>query len=258
MSHKTALSVNLNKIALLRNSRPGNYPDVVKHGEICLKAGADGLTVHPRPDQRHIRPGDVYALAELVRDRPNLEFNIEGNPFAESGNGFPGFMKLVADTLPDQCTLVPDASDQLTSDHGFDLTSSGKTLQPVIRQLQDWGVRVSLFMEPDLEQIELAKELGADRVELYTGPYALAFKHQDDIFTQLFDHYVAAAELARALDLGLNAGHDLNLDNLAHFCQVPALLEVSIGHALTVDALQMGLAEAVRAYKRCCSQAQEI
>lgn len=253
MSH-TALSVNLNKIALLRNSRPGNYPDVTLHGEICLDAGAQGLTLHPRPDQRHIRPRDVYSVAELVRDRSNIELNIEGNPFAESVGNFPGFLKLVADTLPDQCTLVPDSNDQLTSDHGYDLKVSGKKLQPVIRQLQDLGIRVSLFMDPDIEQINLAKELGADRIELYTGPYALAFKDQDDIFSELFEHYMAAASFARDIGIGLNAGHDLNLDNLAYFRQVPALLEVSIGHALTVDALQMGLTQAVEAYKEICQQ----
>lgn len=251
---RTALSVNLNKIALLRNSRPGNYPDVAAHGEMCINAGADGLTAHPRPDQRHIRPADIYALAELVRGHNRIEFNIEGNPFADAAGNFPGFLKLVTDTLPDQCTLVPDSNDQLTSDHGFDLKTSGKKLQPVIRQLQDLGIRVSLFMDPDIEQIYLAKELGADRIELYTGPYAQAFKDQDDIFTTLFDHYMAAANYARDISIGLNAGHDLNLDNLEYFRQVPQLLEVSIGHALTVDAIQMGLASAVHAYKDICGK----
>lgn len=252
----TALSVNLNKIALLRNSRPGNYPDVAAHGELCINAGADGLTAHPRPDQRHIRPADVYALAELVRGYKRIEFNIEGNPFAEPVGNFPGFIKLVTDTLPDQCTLVPDNNNQLTSDHGFDLKTSAKKLQPVIRQLQDLGIRVSLFMDPDIEQIYLAKELGADRIELYTGPYALAFKDQDEIFTELFEHYLAAANYARDINIGLNAGHDLNLDNLEYFCQVPQLLEVSIGHALTVDALAMGMTGAVRAYKEICGKHQ--
>lgn len=251
---QTALSVNLNKVALLRNSRPGNYPDLVFHGEICLDAGADGLTLHPRPDQRHVRPRDVYDLAELVRDRSRIELNIEGNPFAESIGNFPGFLKLVADTLPDQCTLVPDSNDQLTSDHGFDLTNAGKKLKPIIRQLQDLGIRVSLFMDPDIKQIKLAKELGADRIELYTGPYALAFKDQDEIFHTLFEHYRAAADCARDIGIGLNAGHDLNLNNLSFFRQIPELLEVSIGHALTVDALQMGLGTAVRAYKSICQQ----
>lgn len=250
----TALSVNLNKIALIRNSREGNYPDVVTHGEICLDAGADGITVHPRPDQRHIRPRDVHELSELVRSRPGIEFNIEGNPFAESIGNFPGFIKLVRDTLPNQCTLVPDTNHQLTSDHGFDLTSAGKSLEPIIQALHDLGVRVSLFMDPDIEQISLAKELGADRIELYTGPYAEAHKHPNNRFDSLFNQYLSAATHAQKIGIGLNAGHDLNLLNLTHFRQVPALLEVSIGHALTVDALSMGLHHAVVAYKKLCQE----
>lgn len=248
----TALSVNLNKIALIRNSREGNYPDVVAHGKICLAAGADGLTVHPRPDQRHIRPHDVYDLAELLKDNQSAEFNIEGNPFAEKIGDFPGFIKLVLDTKPEQCTLVPDSNDQLTSDHGFDLKKSGESLKPILDQLKTAGVRVSLFMDPDIEQIELAKALGADRIELYTGPYAETYKHQDATFDALFQRYYAAAEHAAHIGIGLNAGHDLNLDNLARFRTVPQLLEVSIGHALTVDAIAMGLDKAVRAYKEIC------
>ena len=255
----TALSVNLNKIALIRNSRPGNYPDVAKHGEICLAAGADGLTVHPRPDQRHIRPGDVYELSALIKqkkenpDHSRVEFNIEGNPFEEKIGDFPGFLQLVEDTLPDQCTLVPDSNDQLTSDHGFDLKRSSTQLAPIVAHLQNLGVRVSLFMDPDIEQISLAKELGVERIELYTGPYAEAFKHQGPGFDALFKRYYDATVHAQHIGLGLNAGHDLNLDNLRHFRQVPALLEVSIGHALTVDAINMGLHNAVLAYKKLCS-----
>ncbi|HCS62947.1 MAG TPA: pyridoxine 5'-phosphate synthase [Cellvibrio sp.] len=252
-SNNTALSVNLNKIALIRNSRPGNYPNVVSHGEVCIKAGADGLTVHPRPDQRHIRPHDVYELSELVKSHAGIEFNIEGNPYAESLGNFPGFIKLVHDARPHQCTLVPDANDQLTSDHGFDLKIAGKRLRPLIRELQDIGVRVSLFMDPDIEQISLAKELGADRIELYTGPYAEAYKHRDENFLTLFQTYLDAAIHAHKIGIGLNAGHDLNLENLTHFRQVPALLEVSIGHALTVDAIAMGLPAAVQAYKKLCT-----
>ncbi|MGB3610618.1 MAG: pyridoxine 5'-phosphate synthase [Cellvibrio sp.] len=249
---RTALSVNLNKIALIRNSRPGNYPDLISHAQVCIAAGADGLTVHPRPDQRHIRPDDVYALSELVRDNNSIEFNIEGNPYAESLGSFPGFMKLVRDTRPHQCTLVPDSNDQLTSDHGFDLVKSGPQLRPLIRELQDLGIRVSLFMDPDIDQISLAKDIGADRIELYTGPYAEAFKHQGAEFDALFKRYFDAAVHAQKIGIGLNAGHDLNLENLPMFRMVPDLLEVSIGHALTVDALAMGLAKAVRAYKALC------
>jgi pyridoxine 5-phosphate synthase len=252
-SNNTALSVNLNKIALIRNSRPGNYPSVISHGEICIQSGADGLTVHPRPDQRHIRPHDVYELSELVKSHAGIEFNIEGNPYAESLGDFPGFIKLVQDVRPHQCTLVPDSNDQLTSDHGFNLKVAGEKLRPLIRELQDLGVRVSLFMDPDIEQISLAKELGADRIELYTGPYADAFKHQDEHFHALFQTYIDAAILAQKIGIGLNAGHDLNLENLALFRQVPGLLEVSIGHALIVDAIAMGLPATVQAYKKLCS-----
>lgn len=249
----TALSVNLNKIALIRNSRAGNFPDVVAHGKTCLQAGADGLTVHPRPDQRHIRPTDVYQLSELLQDNPHAEFNIEGNPFAEKIGNFPGFIQLVLDTKPEQCTLVPDSNDQLTSDHGFDLRKSGTVLRPIIEQLKAAGVRVSLFMDPDIEQIELAKKIGADRIELYTGPYAALFKQQDGEFEKVFNRYYAAADFAAKIDVGLNAGHDLNLDNLAYFRKVPKLLEVSIGHALIVDAITMGLENTVRAYKKICT-----
>lgn len=252
-SNNTALSVNLNKIALIRNSRPGNYPDVVRHGETCILAGADGITVHPRPDQRHIRPHDVYELSELVKNHRGIEFNIEGNPYAESLGDFPGFIKLVSDVIPDQCTLVPDSNDQLTSDHGFDLRLAGKKLTPLIAQLKALGVRVCLFMDPDLDQISLAKEIGADRIELYTGPYAEAFKTPGAAFDALFARYMAAAQHARSIGIGVNAGHDLNLDNLATFRQIPDLLEVSIGHALTVDAIAMGLSHAVKAYKTLCS-----
>ena len=250
--NKTALSVNLNKIALLRNSREGDYPSVIKHAEVCLAAGADGITVHPRPDQRHIRPHDVYQLAELIKPLHPIEFNVEGNPFAESLGDYPGFIELVSATRPDQCTLVPDSNDQLTSDHGFDLTRSGAALRPIIKRLQDEGIRVSLFMDPDLEQIKLAKDIGADRIELYTGPYAHAYKNQTADLEAIYTSHYQAAELALQIGLGLNAGHDLNLDNLAKYRTIPQLLEVSIGHALTVDALAMDMATAVERYRAIC------
>jgi pyridoxine 5-phosphate synthase len=243
----TALSVNLNKIALLRNSREGNYPNVVEHAQLCIDQGADGITVHPRPDQRHIRPSDVRQLAALVSPIPDVEFNIEGNPFAPAMADYPGFVQLVEETQPDQCTLVPDGDDQLTSDHGFDLTSSGEQLAPVIQRLQKQGMRVSLFMDPDLEQIKLASQIGADRIELYTGPYAAAWG--TDQLQAIFEQHLAAAELATELGMGVNAGHDLNLDNLTKFASIPDLLEVSIGHAFTVDSLAMGMANAVQAYR---------
>jgi len=248
----TSLSVNLNKIALIRNSREGNYPDLVVHGRVCLDAGAQGLTVHPRPDQRHIRPADLASLQELLRDYPEREFNVEGNPFAQAEGDYPGFMALVKKHRPEQCTLVPDSSHQLTSDHGFDLQQSGARLKPIIKELQDLGIRVSLFMDPDPEQIEEVKVLGADRIELYTGPYALAHKNPDEGYKRLFERYRLAAGQAHDLGLGVNAGHDLNLDNLGDFLKIPGIAEVSIGHALTVDALAMGLTEAVKSYLRLC------
>ena len=247
-----ALSVNLNKIALIRNSRAGNYPDVVAHGRACLEAGAHGLTVHPRPDQRHIRANDIAPLAALVREFSGAEFNIEGNPFAPHLGSSPGLLALVESSRPHQCTLVPDTNQQLTSDHGFDLRDDGGRLQPIIRQLQDWGVRVSLFMDPDLEQIRLAKLLGADRVELYTGPFAEAYGQDKADLNALYRQYVEAAELALELGLGINAGHDLNLDNMTLFRTLPGLQEVSIGHALTVDALRLGLTNTVKAYLALC------
>lgn len=247
-----ALSVNLNKIALIRNSRPGNYPDVVAHGKMCLDAGAQGLTVHPRSDQRHIRPSDVGALATLVRTYSDCEFNIEGNPFAAALGDYPGLLPLVEESRPQQCTLVPDTQTQLTSDHGFDLTQDGERLGPIIAELHRLNVRVSLFMDPDLEQIRLAKAVGADRIELYTGPYAEAFAVKSEGLTSLYQRYVAAAQLAQELGLGVNAGHDLNLHNMELFNQLPGLAEVSIGHALTVDALTMGLPLAVTQYLKLC------
>jgi len=243
----TALSVNLNKIALIRNSREGNYPNVIGYAQLCINQGADGITVHPRPDQRHIRPNDVRQLAALLNGDADVEFNIEGNPFAPALADYPGLIPLVEETRPHQCTLVPDGDDQLTSDHGFDLTSSGEELTPIIQRLKSQGVRVSLFMDPDLEQIRLASQIGADRIELYTGPYAAAWgsTNMDNIFQQ----HLAAAQLATELGMGVNAGHDLNLDNLKQFASIPNLLEVSIGHAFTADSLVMGMGNAVLAYK---------
>ena len=244
-----ALSVNVNKIALIRNSREGNYPSVVDYAQTCIGAGADGITVHPRPDQRHIRPADVIELSEVCANTTRingaaLEFNIEGNPFAEPLEEYPGLLALVEQTRPQQCTLVPDSSGQLTSDHGFDLTRSGEKLKPLISALQALDVRVSLFMDPDKKQIDLARELGVERIELYTGPFAAATDQPS-----LFEHYFEAARHATEIGLGVNAGHDLNLHNLGQFATVPGLLEVSIGHALIVDAIERGLAPAVKAYK---------
>ncbi|MDG1694531.1 MAG: pyridoxine 5'-phosphate synthase [Porticoccaceae bacterium] len=243
----TALSINLNKIALIRNSREGNFPNILDFAETCIDCGVDGITVHPRPDQRHIRPNDVRQLAQLVAPLDEVEFNIEGNPFADPLGEYPGLLSLVEETLPEQCTLVPDSDSQLTSDHGFDLKSQGDRLIPIIAQIKSMGVRVSLFMDPDLEQIKLASKLGADRIELYTGPYAAAWG--TDKLEAIFKQHFKAAELAASLDLGVNAGHDLNLINLGQYASIPDLLEVSIGHAFTVDSLNMGMVPALRAYQ---------
>lgn len=241
-----ALSINLNKIALIRNSRPGNNPDLIAYARQCIELGCQGITVHPRPDQRHIRAADIAPLKELCNDYPEIEFNIEGNPLEGALADYPGFIPLVEKASPDQCTLVPDASDQPTSDHGFDLNKTGKLLQPIIQNLKNQGIRVSLFMDPDLEQIRLAKEVGADRIELYTGPYAEAFIQGNH--KQILDDHQMAAQLANEIGLGVNAGHDLNLLNLPDYRSVPHLAEVSIGHAFTLDCLQMGIEKSMASY----------
>ena len=233
------LSVNLNKVALLRNSRTIGIPSVLDAARTCIEAGAAGITVHPRPDERHIRRNDVYELAEMV----SVELNIEGNPFPE-------FMELVRAIRPTQCTLVPDSPGQFTSDHGWDIASDRARLKPIVTELRDLGVRVSLFMDPDLDQIERAVEVGADRIELYTEPYAAAYRTPRA--AGILSGYAEAAAKAQTHGLGVNAGHDLNLDNLPEFCAIPDILECSIGHALIADALWLGLAEAVRRYNRAC------
>lgn len=245
-----SLSINLNKIALLRNSRSGNYPDLISHAKIAIAAGVAGITVHPRPDQRHIRPSDVPELKKLLADHPSIELNIEGNPFAPAREDYPGFLALIEQYPPHQCTLVPDNDSQLTSDHGFDLTRNGAILEPVIKQLKDSNVRISLFMEPDPVQISHAAQIGADRIELYTGPFAAAYATDNVEAEKLFEQHCRAAEQAHTLGLGVNAGHDLNLANLVLYRKLPHLQEVSIGHALTVDALQMGFTHAISAYQK--------
>ena len=239
------LSVNVNKIAVLRNSRGGSEPSVLTAAQTCIAAGAGGITVHPRPDQRHVRPDDVRRLAELCRGR--VEFNIEGNGFAPPRGGYPGLVALVAETRPQQCTLVPDSDSQITSDHGFDLQRDGVRLKPLIAELKTHGARVSLFMDADAADIARAAELGADRVELYTGPYAEAFARGD--YAHALDTCTRAAEHAHAAGLGVNAGHDLSQANLSVLNRaIPFLAEVSIGHALIGEALYAGLAPTVRAY----------
>ena len=236
----TRLSVNLNKVALLRNARDLGIPSVIEAGQICIDAGAHGLTVHPRPDERHIRAADVYDLAGLIADAPAVEYNIEGNPFVEP------FMPLVRAVQPTQATLVPDDPNARTSDHGWAVAAHAERLRPVVEELTALGIRVSLFMDPDPDEITHAASLGVDRIELYTEPYATAYGSGS--FDAILAQYAHAADTAQTLGLGVNAGHDLNLDNLPAFCAIPGVLEVSIGHALTADALKMGLAAAVTAY----------
>ena len=251
----TTLSVNVNKIAWLRNSRDGDRPDVLAAARTAIGAGAHGVTVHPRPDQRHIRPADVEALADLLaREHAQVEFNIEGNPAAgPRDNGYPGFDRLIEIARPRQATLVPDADAQLTSDHGWDLSDPDRARRVAesVARYQGWGARVSLFIDPVEAQIERARACGADRIELYTGPYAdlverRGLEHPETRAS--LDAYARAARHAAALGLGVNAGHDLNLDNLAAFVAIGGIAEVSIGHALIADALDVGLSTAVRKY----------
>jgi len=242
-----ALSVNVNKIALLRNQRPLTIPSVVGLARIALEAGAHGITVHPRPDERHIRAADVRDLAALLKDWPDAELNIEGNPYQN-------LMPLVRELRPQQCTFVPDDAAQATSDHGWDLGADGGRLAPLVAEARSLGVRVSLFMDADPGAMERAQAVGADRVELYTEPYAQAFGGAAQ--AAALARFAAAARAAQALGLGVNAGHDLNRDNLGAFlAEVAGVLEVSIGHAFIADALELGMAEAVRAYRRVIESA---
>ena len=241
----TKLSVNLNKVALLRNARNIDVPSVTKAAIVCIEAGAHGITVHPRPDQRHIHYGDVTELATLLKDFLNVEFNVEGNPFPE-------FMEVVRKTRPTQCTLVPDNAEAKTSDHGWNIAADGTRLKPIIEELKDLGIRISLFMDADVEQIELVPLTGADRIELYTESYASAFGTKGE--DAEFERFARTAEKAQQLNLGVNAGHDLNLRNLPRFSSIPGILEVSIGHALVAEALEMGMKETVRAYLKILSK----
>jgi pyridoxine 5-phosphate synthase len=244
---KTALSVNLNKVALVRNTRHLGIPSVTRAATQCLQAGAYGITVHPRPDERHIRAQDVFDLAELLQDWPGREYNIEGNPFHN-------LMDFVRQVRPQQVTFVPDAQGQFTSDHGWNFPDDADRLQPLIRECQALGARVSLFMDPVPAQMALARATGADRVELYTEPYAAAWGHAS--LAEQLQRYAAAAQAALDAGLGVNAGHDLNRDNLTDFLRaVPGVAEVSIGHALIADALELGYAATVTDYLRCIDTA---
>jgi pyridoxine 5-phosphate synthase len=241
----TLLSVNLNKIAVLRNSRGGDEPDILLAATTCIESGCGGLTVHPRPDQRHIRPDDVRALASVLRGR--VEYNIEGNPFAGPREEYPGLIELAREVRPTQVTLVPDGDGQITSDHGFDLTRDLPRLAPLVAQLREIGCRVSLFVDAGSNGFAEAAAIGVQRVELYTGPYAHAFAHGDA--RKELASCTETARRAQQAGLAVNAGHDLSQANLGTFkAAIPGLAEVSIGHALIGEALYAGLAQTVRNY----------
>ncbi|CAN7213884.1 pyridoxine 5'-phosphate synthase [Acidovorax sp. LjRoot118] len=245
--HRTALSVNVNKVALVRNTRHLGIPSVTRAAQVCLEAGARGITVHPRPDERHIRSHDVFELAELMKAWPDREYNIEGNP---SQN----LMDFIRQVRPHQATFVPDSEDQFTSDHGWSFPQDAARLAPLIAECKALGVRVSLFMDPIPEAMAAAKAVGADRVELYTEPYADAWGTPGQ--AEQLERYRTAAQAALDAGLGVNAGHDLNRDNLTAFVrEVPGVLEVSIGHALIADALELGYAATVQAYNACIAAA---
>lgn len=234
----TQLSVNINKIATLRNARGGNVPDLLQVARDCEHFGAQGITVHPRPDERHIRYQDVFDLKDVV----TTEFNIEGNPT-------PAFMKLVEQVRPTQVTLVPDAPDALTSSAGWEVDRHRDFLVEILTQLRSWGIRSSIFVGTDLQNLDVATSIGTDRIELYTEPYATQYPENRE---QAVAPFVRAARHAQSLGLGINAGHDLSLENLAFFSQsIPQLAEVSIGHALISDALYLGLEETIRRYRAC-------
>lgn len=244
---RTALSVNLNKVALVRNTRHLGIPSVLRAATLCLQAGARGITVHPRPDARHIRTEDVHVLHRLLKSWPQAEFNIEGNPFHN-------LMDFVRELRPHQCTFVPDSEGQFTSDHGWEFPADLARLQPLIAEARALGVRVSLFMDPLPEAMAHVREAGADRVEFYTESYASA--HGAASKGEVLEQFAAAARAAAAVGLGVNAGHDLNRDNLTDFLRVvPGVLEVSIGHALISDALELGYDATVKAYLGCIDQA---
>jgi len=244
----TALSVNLNKVATIRNTRSLGIPSVLKAATICLQAGANGITVHPRPDERHIRSHDVYELSELVKDKPGIEFNIEGNPFHN-------LMNYVHSCKPDQVTFVPDEQSQSTSDHGWRFPEDLERLRPLVQEALGLGVRVSLFMDAVPEQMHYVRELGAQRVELYTEPYASAYG--TNMQSGILEEFRKAAHSAIDADLQVNAGHDLSLNNLGLLLQtIPHIEEVSIGHALISDALEMGYLATVKAYLSCIQSAK--
>jgi pyridoxine 5-phosphate synthase len=236
------LSVNINKVATVRNSRGGSVPSVVAAAQVCVAAGAHGITVHPRPDARHVTFADVHALTTMLKPfRPKVEFNIEGDPR-------PDLLALVREVRPDQCTLVPVRPGEITSQAGWPIDTPAAEMRAVVSDLRERGVRVSLFVDPEFDAVDWAAEMGADRIELYTEPFARAAEQGGDMLTRSLEHYVAAAGRASDRGLGVNAGHDLDLDNLPIFRRVPHLDEVSIGHAIVSRAIFVGLDRVVRDY----------
>lgn len=240
----TKLSINVNKIALLRNQRHVGYPSVTRAAETAIAAGADGITVHPRPDERHIRASDVFELAELLADHPAVEYNIEGNPYQN-------FMRFCREVRPHQATLVPDAPGVATSDTGWDMSAEADRLRPIVAELKELGCRVALFMNPDPSAMAKVADVGADRIELYTGPYADDFAAGNA--SEMLALYVASAQAAVDAGLEINAGHDLTVENLGPLrAALPRLDEVSIGHAVVSDALWKGLDQAVKDFLKVC------
>jgi pyridoxine 5-phosphate synthase len=243
----TNLSVNVNKIAWLRNARGGHTPNILELSEIIIDCGVSGITVHPRPDLRHITPDDVYLLRELTQKK-KVEFNIEGNPHSKSNKHYPGFQEIIQIAKPDQCTLVPDSLDQITSDHGWDFINREISEDTdLVNCLKENSPRISFFVDPIPDQLEMAKETGTDRIEFYTGPYA------EDPGLESIDPFIQCYHLARKLNIGVNAGHDLDLQNLEFFLKKVPADEVSIGHALISDSLVMGIEKTVKKYLDLCN-----
>jgi pyridoxine 5-phosphate synthase len=240
----TQLSVNVNKIALLRNSRGRDFPNVLDFSKKYIDLGVHGITVHPRQDQRHITNQDAYDLAEMLKQYPNVEYNIEGYPSKE-------FMKIIRETRPDQCTLVPDGVNQVTSDHGWDMTQNQSRIRDLAEELKSYGVRSAVFLDPVLNQVELVAETGVDRIELYTEEYASSYGTSDK--ARVLRKYQESAKLAQSLGLGVNAGHDLDSENLSDFLTIPQILEVSIGHVLTIECLLQGMPTVIERYLEICN-----
>ena len=242
----TKLSVNINKIALIRNSRKGNNPSLEFFSKKIIESGAHGITVHPRPDLRHIRPDDLSDIS-LITKELDVEFNIEGNPYEERLGDYPGFLNLIESTKPSQCTLVPDDSNQLTSDHGWNIHSEHNKLKDVLTYLKQNNIRSSVFIDPDISQLDAAKDIGVDRIEIYTGPFAEAFEKNDE---NTLATYREAIVYANEINLEVNAGHDLNLENLATLLSYGDIKEVSIGHALISESLIYGIENTIQKYTK--------